>query len=130
MKTYSNGEVSCYKDMEEYKVDINNTINSMLSKNERLSFAIVAEKTNIDPLVIRMYPELRTYILEKIKYYKEMKVISDKIDKAVKSLLKSNKNLSFISIMNKCKFSLNVVYKNKYIKDKIISALTDNLKTP
>lgn len=130
MKNYSNGEVSCYKAIEEYKVDINNAISSMLSRNERLSFAIVAEKTNIDPLVIRMYPELRTYILEKIKYYKELKVINNKIDKAVKSLLKSNKNLSFISIMNKCKFSLNVVYKNKYIKDKIISALTDNLKTP
>ncbi|KAJ49511.1 hypothetical protein CTM_22696, partial [Clostridium tetanomorphum DSM 665] len=114
--------------LEEYKADIKNVLNSMISINERLNFATVAEKTNIDPLVIRMYPDLRIYILEEIKHYKELQIINNKINKAVKTLLKSNKNLSFISIMDKCKFSLNVVYKNKYIKDKIIHALTQNIK--
>lgn len=128
MKNCSADEVSYYKDIEEYKTDVIDVINSLISENERLSFAAVAEKTDIDPLVIRMYPELRHYILEKIKYYKEIQVINDKIDRAVKGLLKSNKSLTFMAIMNKCKFSLNMAYRNKYVKDKIISALAENIK--
>lgn len=117
-----------YKDIEEYKIDINDVIKSMLSKKERLVFAVVAEKSGITRFVIRRYPELRNYILQTMMHYKEEHVINQKIDKAVNNLLKSNKSLSFISILNKCNFSQDIVYQNKYIKNKIISALTNNFK--
>ena len=112
-----------YKDIEEYKLLIDNVIEGMLSKNERLIFAVAAEKAGVDPYVIRKYPELRRYILQKIMYYKEIQVINQKIDRAVMSLIKSNKPLTFISIANKCKFSGNSLYQNQYIKEKIRCAI-------
>lgn len=118
-----------YKDIEEYKIDINNVIKGMISKKERLVFAVVAEKSGITRFVIRQYPELRNYILQKMVYYKEQNVINQKIDRAVKSLLKCNKSVTFISIVNKCNFSSDIIYQNQYIKNKIISVLTDNFKS-
>lgn len=114
------------KDIEEYKVLINNVIENMLSKNERLIFAVVAERAGIDPYIIRKHPELRTYMLKKIMYYKEIHIINQKIERAVSSLIKSNKPLTFISIANKCKFSGNTLYQNQYIKEKIRCIIAEN----
>ena len=126
MENCFNNTDSYYKDIEEYKVDINNTIQHIISKKERLVFAIAAEKAGVTRLVIRQYPELRNYILQKMVYYKEIYVINKKIDRAVDNLLKTNKSLTFISIISKCRFSSNAIYQNQYIKDKIRSVLIEN----
>lgn len=115
-----------YKDIEEYKIDINNTIEHIISKNERLVFAIVAEKAGVTRFVVRQYPELRNYILQRMVYYKEINIINKKIDRAVNSLLKANKSITFISIINKCKFNSDAVYQNQYIKDRIRTLLIEN----
>jgi hypothetical protein len=114
-----------YKDLEEYKIDINNTIEHMISTNERLVFALVAEKAGVTNFVVRKYPELRNYILQQLVYYREIKVINQKIDKAVNSLVKSNKTVTFLAIVNKCKFSSDMIYQNQYIKERIRKVLSD-----
>jgi hypothetical protein len=114
-----------YKDLEEYKVDINNTIEHMIFTNERLVFALVAEKAGVTNFVVRKYPELRNYILQQLVYYKEIKVINQKIDKAVTSLVKAKKTITFLAIVNKCKFSSDMIYQNQYIKERIRRVLSD-----
>ncbi|MCM0649272.1 hypothetical protein NBE98_12910 [Clostridium swellfunianum] len=114
-----------YKDLEEYKIDINSTIESMLKTNERLVFALVAEKSGVTNFVVRKYPELRNYILQQLVYYKEVQVINQKIDRAVNNLVKANKTITFLAIVNKCKFSPDILYKNTYIKDKIRLVLSN-----
>jgi hypothetical protein len=114
-----------YKDLEEYKIDINNTIEHMISTNERLVFALVAEKAGVTNFVVRKYPELRNYILQQLVYYREIKVINQKIDKAVNSLVKAKKTVTFLAIVNKCKFSSDMIYQNQYIKERIRKVLSD-----
>ncbi len=114
-----------YKDLEEYKVDINNTIEHMISTNERLVFALVAEKAGVTNFVVRKYPELRNYILQQLVYYREIKVINQKIDRAVNNLVKANKSITFLAIVNKCKFSSDMIYQNQYIKERIRRVLSD-----
>lgn len=123
MENCLNTEGIYYKDLDEYKIDINRTIEKMISKNERLIFASVAEKVGITPFTISRYPELRTYILKKMSYYKELQVINQKIDRAVDSLLRSKQSLTFVSIANRCKFDSDMIYRNQYVKDKIRSVL-------
>jgi hypothetical protein len=118
-----NAEGIYYKDLDEYKIDIDKAIEEMISKNERLVFAAVAEKVGLTPFTISRYPELRTYVLQKMVYYKEIQVIGQKIDRAVDSLLRSKQTITFISIANKCKFASDMLYRNQYIKDKIRSAI-------
>jgi hypothetical protein len=115
-----------YKDVEEYKADVDRTIERMISRNERLVFAVVAEKAGVTRFTVRQYPELRNYILHRMVYYKEIGVINQKVSKAVESLQKTNRRLTFISIINKCKFNLELVNNNQYLKDKIRSVLAEN----
>lgn len=115
-----------YKSIEEYTYSITNTIEDMISNNERLIFAIIVKKSDITPFVINKYPELRKYILYKIKYYNEIQVINKKIHKSVSSLLSSNKTLTFTSIAHKCGFSLSTIYSDDYIKNKIRMELIIN----
>ncbi|AEB76321.1 hypothetical protein [Clostridium botulinum] len=115
-----------YKSVKEYKHNINKTIEDMICNNERLTFAIIVKKSDITPFTINKYPELRKYILYKIKYYKEIQVINKKIYKSISSLLSSNKTLTFTSIASKCGFSLSTVYNNNYIKTKIRMELINN----
>lgn len=114
---------NAYKDIEEYEVDIDNTIEHMISSNERLVFAVVAERAGVTRFIVRQYPELRNYILHRMVYYKEIQVINHKIQKAVESLQKTNKSITFMSIINKCKFDSDMIYKNQYVKDRILSVL-------
>jgi hypothetical protein len=114
-----------YKDLEEYKTDINNTIEHMISTNERLVFALVAEKAGVTNFVVRKYPELRNYILQQLVCYREIKVINQKIDKAVNSLIKAKKTITFLAIVNKCRFSSDMIYQNQYIKERIRRVLSD-----
>jgi hypothetical protein len=123
MENCLNTEGVYYRDLDEYKINIDKTIEKMISKNERLIFASVAEKVGITPFTISRYPELRTYILKKMSYYKELQVINQKIDRAVDSLIRSKQSITFISIANRCKFGSDMLYQNQYIKDKIRSAL-------
>lgn len=117
-----------YKDIEEYKNDIDNVIQNMIYNKERLVFAIVAEKSGVTRFVIRQYPELRNYILHKMVYYKEIHVINQKIDRAVASLLRSNKSITFMAIVNKCKFDSDIIYRNQYIKNKIRNVIANNIE--
>jgi hypothetical protein len=114
-----------YKDVGEYKSDVDKTIEHMISNNERLVFAVVAEKAGVTRFTVRQYPELRNYILQRMVYYKEIQVINQKIYRAVESLLKTNKSLTFVSIINKCKFGSDIIYQNQYVKDKIRSILVE-----
>jgi hypothetical protein len=113
-----------YKDLEEYRNDINTSIENMISTNERLVFALVAEKAGVTNFVVRKYPELRNYILQQLVHYKEIQVINQKIDRAVNSLIKTNKTITFLAIVNKCKFNSDMIYQNQYIKDKIRQVLS------
>jgi hypothetical protein len=117
-----------YKNVEEYKLDTDKVIKAMIDRSERIVFAEVAEKAGVTRFVVRRYPELRNYILSRIVYYKEIQVIDNKIDKAVNSLNKANKALTFMSIVEKCKFSSEAVYKNEYIKCKIVAVLQQKKK--
>lgn len=125
MENCLNTSVLYYKDLEEYKVDINNTIEHMISTNERLVFALVAEKAGVTNFVVRKYPELRNYILQQLVHYKEVQVINHKIERAASALAKTNKTITFLAIVNKCKFSSNMVYQNQYIKDKIRQVISN-----
>lgn len=126
METCLNTTDIYYKDVEEYKFDIESIIKEMILKNERLVFAVVAEKSGITRFVIRQYPELRNFILEKMVYYKEIQVFNKKINRAVDSLIRSNKSITFMSIVNKCKFNSDIIYQNQYIRTKIRDILMEN----
>lgn len=114
------------KIIEEYTLTIDNIVESMLSKNQLLSFASIIEETTITPITIKKYPELKKYILAKISHYKELQIIDIQINKAVEKLLKSNQNITFTSIVQKCNFSSSSVYQNSYIKRKILNAISKN----
>ncbi|WP_125152650.1 hypothetical protein [Clostridium rectalis] len=124
---YKNG-VTYYKTINEYIIDINEVIDNIIYNNKKISFALVAQNANITPLVIKQYPELRSYILKKIDYYKNIKNINIKIDNAVERLCKSNKKLTFMAIVKSCRFPLDSIYKNKYIKGRILSVMLENIK--
>ncbi len=115
-----------FKNIEEYKIDIDQVIINIISKGHRLVFANVVKYTDINEFVIRKYPELRVYILNRISYYKEIQVINEKIDRAVKSLIGRNKNITVIALMNKCKFSSESIYENPYLKEKIRAVVVEN----
>ncbi|NMM62324.1 hypothetical protein HBE96_06405 [Clostridium sp. P21] len=117
-----------FKNIEEYETNIINTIEDMISKDERICFAIIAERSDVTRFVIRQYPELRNYILKKMAYYKEIQVINKKINRSVRNLLKNNRKITFISLINKCKFSTDTVYHNEYIKQKLRSVIIENAK--
>lgn len=118
--------LSSYKDVEDYKNDIDNAIQDILNRNERLTFASVVKNVDITPITISKYPELRMYILENIKLKKEMKVIDDKINRAASKILNSKENLTFMGLVKRCRFSLELVYKNPYIKESLLKALKEN----
>ncbi len=112
-----------YKDIEEYKNNVDTIIKHMIAERERLVFAVVAEKAGVTRFVVRQYPELRNYILTKMVYYKELHVINSKINRAVDSLIKANKSITFMSIVKKCRYNLDVIYENEYIKNRIKEVL-------
>lgn len=126
MENYLNIKDLYYKDVDEYKIDIDTTLSCMSSTSERIIFAVVAERSGITRFVIRKYPELRNYILERIIHYKEIQIINKKINRAVDNLLKANKSLTFVSIINKCRLGSDVIYRNEYVKEKIRSILIEN----
>lgn len=128
MENCLNSEEIRYKDLEDYKNEVNSVIEAMISKNERLVFAVVCEKLEITPFTIRRYPELRGYILEKIIYYKELHVIDTKIDRIVNNLIKANKKITFLEIVTRCKFTTEMIYGNQYIKDRICSIIAYSYK--
>ena len=126
MENYRISEDIQCENVEEYEIYVLMIIEDIISKNQRLVFATVAEKAGISNLVIRQHPQLRTYILQKIKYYKETQLIHQKIDRAVARLLKRNQKLTFISLIDSCNFDTKTVYQNQCIKDKIRKVLSEN----
>lgn len=116
--------------VEKYKIHVDEAIVSILSNEERLVFAIVVEKARITPYIINQYPELRNYVLESMKYHKEIHVMDKKINKAINSLTKGNKTITFLAIMKKCKIGLDNAYHNEIIKDKIRDAIIKSKQVP
>jgi hypothetical protein len=118
-----NSEQIAYKGLEDHQNEVNSIIENMISQKERLVFAIVCERADITPFTIRRHPELRTYILERMKYYKELHVIDSKIDRVVSNLVKANKKITFLELINRCKFSSEMINGNQYLKDRIRSVI-------
>lgn len=115
-----------FKELEEYKEEINKAIEQINKDNNRLVFANVVKTAGINEFIVRRYPDLRLFILDRIKYYKEIKIIDDKIDRAINTLIKSDKNITVIALMNKCKFQPELIHNNIYLKEKIRKAVIDN----
>lgn len=115
-----------YKSIEEYKISIDKVINEILNSTEDLIFANVVKRAGVNEFVIRKYPQLRNYALEKIFKHKKQHVISCKIEKVVNNLIKNNKNVTFISVLNKCKFSDDYYEEKEFIHEKIKYFIKNN----
>lgn len=113
-------------ELNKYKADIDEAIENIIDKEERLVFANVAKAADITNITVFKYPELRGYILEKIKISKEIQVINKKIDRAIARLIKGNKKVTFVSLMNSCRFNANHMYSNPYIKERVRLAVIEN----
>ena len=121
-------DVGNQKKLSKYKSDIDEAIKTIISKEDRLVFASVVKAADITNITVFKYPELRGYILEKIKVEKEIQAINKKVDRAIARLTKVNRRITFISLMNSCKFNLDHVYKNPYIKERIRVAVIENTR--
>lgn len=134
MENYITKENSFYNDMEnqaelnKYKTDVDEAIRTIINKGDRLFFANVVNVANITNIIVFKHPELRGYILEKIKISKEIQDINKKIDRAVARLTKGNKKITFIALMNSCRFNADHIYSNPYIKERIRAAVLENIK--
>lgn len=126
MENLITNEGISYKDIEDYKIDVNKTIEIIILEKDKLVFANVARKSGVNEFVIREFPQLRKFILERILYYKKIKVINDKIDRIVNNLIKAKKNVTFVGVMNRCKFTDDMYEEQAYIKDKIRKAVVNN----
>jgi len=116
------------KKLKEYKMQIDNAIKDIISKGSRLVFANVVKAGDISNITVFKYPELREYILISIKYAKEIQVINQRIDRAIARMIKGNKKITFISLMNSCRFNSEDIYKNTYIKERIRRIVIENSK--
>jgi len=114
--------------LNKYKLDIDEAIKAIISKEDRLVFASVVKVADITNITVFKYPELRGYILEKIKFEKEIQAIDKKIDRAIVRLNKGNRRITFISLMNSCKFNADHIYNNPCIKEKIRAAVIENTR--
>ncbi len=114
--------------LSKYKLDIDEAIKAIISKEDRLVFASVVKVADITNITVFKYPELRGYILEKIKFEKEIQAIDKKIDRAIVRLNKGNRRITFISLMNSCKFNSDHIYNNPCIKEKIRAAVIENTR--
>lgn len=115
-----------YNKLEIYKLRIDEAIKNIIAKGGRLVFARVVKEGEITNIIVMKHPELRGYILNKIKFEKEKKVINEIIHKVVTGLLKRNKSITYISVLNKCKFPSEQVYRNDYIKGQIRDVVIKN----
>jgi len=129
MKDYDfYNDIDKEKKLKEYKIQIDNAIKEIISKGGRLVFASVVKVGDISNITVFKYPELREYILISIKYAKEIQVINQRIDRAIARMIKGNKRITFISLMNSCRFNSDDVYKNTYIKERIRMIVIENSK--
>lgn len=134
MENYITKDNEFYNDVKnadnlsKYKLDIDEAIKAIISKEDRLVFASVVKVADITNITVFKYPELRGYILEKIKFEKEIQAIDKKIYRAIARLNKGNRRITFISLMNSCKFNSDHIYNNPYIKEKIRAAVIENTR--
>lgn len=135
MENYITKDNEFYNDVKnadnlsKYKLDIDEAIKAIISKEDRLVFASVVKVADITNITVFKYPELRGYILEKIKFAKEIQAIDKKIYRAIARLNKGNRRITFISLMNSCKFNSDHIYNNPYIKEKIRAAVIENTRS-
>jgi len=134
MENYITKENGFYNDMEnqdelnKYKADVDEAIRTIINKGDRLFFANVVKVANITNITVFKHPELRGYILDKIKISKEIQDINKKIDRAVARLTKGNKKITFVALMNSCRFNADHISSNPYIKERIRAAVLENIK--
>ncbi|MEG2290605.1 MAG: hypothetical protein RSA29_08500 [Clostridium sp.] len=125
MENYITKDYDFYSDIDregkikEYKFQIDNAIKKIMAKGARLVFANVVKVGDISNITVLKYPELRGYILDNIKFEKEMYVINQKINRALARMIKVNKKVTFIGLMNSCRFNSDDIYNNTYIKERI-----------
>ncbi|MEG0307555.1 MAG: hypothetical protein RR636_06405 [Clostridium sp.] len=125
MENYITKDYDFYSDIDregkikEYKFQIDNAIKKIMAKGARLVFANVVKVGDISNITVLKYPELRGYILDNIKFEKEMYVINQRINRALARMIKSNKKVTFIGLMNSCRFNSDDIYNNGYIKERI-----------
>lgn len=86
------------------KEKVQRNVKELIWNKERVVFANVVKAAEISPIIIYKHPELRTYILQEIKKQKELQWINYKIDKVVERMIKKNIRLSYMGIINRCKF--------------------------
>lgn len=117
-----------YSVVEEYKKAIDTAIRDIMNSEKRLVFANVAKEADITNIVVYKYPELRTYILKEIEFQKQLQVINEKIKKAVNRLKRSERKITFVSLMNSCNFDYDDMARNAYIKERIRAVVIENVK--
>ena len=121
-------DVYTYKSLDEYKSSIDITIAEILLTTENLVFANVARKSGVNEFVIRKFPELRGFILKQIMKHKNRHVINCRILKVVENLNRGKKNISFLTVLNKCKFSNELELEKEYIYKRIKEVIAENIK--
>lgn len=104
---------------QEYRDNIDNALEKIVALNDRLVFFNVVKEADISSIDIYRHPGLRSYILEKIKEKKIEIYIDKKINRVVSDLVAKDKKVSFVTVMNRCKFTQEELKDNPIIKDKI-----------
>ena len=113
--------------INEYKKNIDCVVEEIISTNGRLVFANVVKKANITNIDVYKYPEIRTYILNIIEFKKQISLIDKKIEDAVKRLKKVKRRITFVALINSCKFNYMDIDINSYIKKRIREVVIENV---
>ena len=114
------------EEIEILKNKVDEVIIRIIEKKERLVFANVVKDADISNITVFRHPEIRGYILNQIKLQKEIQCINAKIERVINNLKKRGKRVTFVAVMNKCKFSLEEIYRNDFIKERIRSEVIKN----
>ena len=94
------------EEVEILKNKVDESIIRIIEKKERLVFANVVKDADISNITVFRYPEIRGYVLNQIKTQKEIQCINAKIERVINNLKKRGKRITFVAVMNKCKFSV------------------------
>lgn len=116
-------------ELTSLKEKVQRAIKELIKDKERVVFANVVKAAGISPIIISKYPELRTHILKEIKKQKELQYINNKIEKIVERMIKRNIRLSYMGIINRCKFTANEDKVYPEIREIIRNIVINNSNT-
>lgn len=118
-----------YLQLDEYKNKVKETISLALQKTDSIIFANIAREAGVNEFVIRKYPALRTFILNEILQVKKKHVINCRIEKVVNNLISKNQNITYVTVINKCKFSNEFNEEREFINSRIRELIALNSTT-